>query len=147
MRPKLISAAVFATALACAPGAGAAVKAGTFKGKTDRDQPVQFEVTKDRKLTGFTFRRFELRCSDGDRVPVGRVGSGRSKLTITGSGKFSFTVDYEDGDRWTASGTIKGDRASGKLRFKVRFNSEGEPDPDGEVLCDSGTRRFKAALR
>jgi hypothetical protein len=147
MRPKLLCAAAVAALLACVPAAGAAVKAGTFKGRTDRDQPVQFTVTKAGTLKSFAFRRVVLRCSDGERIQLGRVGSGRTPVTITPGGKFGFTVDYESGDTWSASGTIKGSRATGKLRFRVRFDSEGEPHPQGETICDSGKRRFAAELR
>jgi hypothetical protein len=147
MSLKLLAAACAAGALAFVPAAEAAVGSGTYKGKDDRKQGVQFKVTKAKQLVHFSYSRFKLSCSDGDRVPVKRADSGRSKLTITPSGKFSFTVTYADGDEWTASGTIKGKRAKGKIRFKVRFNAEGEPDPNGAVLCDSGTRRFTAKLR
>jgi hypothetical protein len=147
MRPKLLCAAAVAALLACVPAAGAAVKAGIFKGKTDRDQPVQFTVTKAGALKGFAFRRVVLRCNDGERIALGRVASGPTEITITPGGKFGFTVDYESGDTWSASGTIKGPRASGKLRFRVRFDSDGQPHPQGETVCDSGTRRFKAELR
>ena len=147
MRPKPLCAAAVAALLLCVPAAGAAVKSGTFKGSTDRDQPVRFTVTGDGALKGFSFRRVVLRCSDGERIALGRVSSGPTEITISPSGKFGFTVDYESGDRWTASGTIKGSRAKGKLRFRVRFDSEGRPHPQGETVCDSGTRRFKAELR
>jgi hypothetical protein len=148
MRPKLLVAAAFAALLACVPLAGAASpKAGTFKGKTDRDQPVRFKVTKGRTLTAFSFRGVVLRCNDGERMVLGRVGSGRSKITITPNGKFSFSADYKAGDRWSASGTIDGRRAKGKLRFRVRFDSDGNAHPQGETVCDTGTRRFEAELR
>jgi hypothetical protein len=147
MRPKLLCAAAVAALLACVPAAGAAVKAGSFKGKTDRDQPVRFTVTKAGMLKSFSFRRVVLRCSDGERIVLGPVGSGPTPVTISRGGKFGFTVDYESGDTWSASGTIKGRSATGKLRFRVRFDSEGRPHPEGETVCDSGTRRFKAELR
>jgi hypothetical protein len=147
MRSKLVAVAGLAGLLACAPAAAGAVSAGTYKGKTDRDQPVQFKVTHEGKLTGFAFKRLKLRCSDGDTVQLGRVDSGNDTLTITDAGKFSFSVTYDDGDKWTASGTIDGRRAKGKLRFRVRFDSDGNPTPDGSVLCDSGTRRFTAKNR
>jgi hypothetical protein len=147
MRPKLLAAAAIALLLAIVPIAGAAApKAGTFKGKTDRDQPVRFAVTKDGALRGFSFRGVGLRCNDGQRMVLGRVGSGRSKITIRG-GKFSFSADYEAGDRWSASGTVNGGTAKGKLRFRVRFDSDGNAHPQGETVCDSGTRRFRAKLR
>jgi hypothetical protein len=147
MSPKLLAAACAAGALAFAPAAEAAVGSGTYKGKDDRKQAVQFKVTKDKRLVHFSYSRFKLSCSDGDRLPVKRAESGGSRLTITPGGKFSFTVSYDDGDEWTASGTIKGRRARGKIRFKVRFDAEGQPDPNGSVVCDSGKRRFTAKLR
>jgi len=147
MKSKLVAAAGIAGTLALAPAAGAVVKAGDFAGKTDHGQPVTFKVTRGKKLTEFSFRRFKLSCTDGDVVPLGKVGSGPDKITITKAGKFSFDTSYEDGDKWTASGTINGARAKGKVRFTVRFDSEGNPSKDGEVLCDSGSRRFTARLR
>jgi hypothetical protein len=147
MRSKLVAAAGIAGLLACAPAATAAVSPGTFKGKTDHDQPVQFKVTRAGELTGFAFKRVKLRCSDGDRVPLSRVDSGREKLTISDAGKFSFTFSYDAGDRWSASGTIDGRKARGKLRFKVRFDADGNPTPNGSILCDSGTLRFSAKNR
>jgi hypothetical protein len=146
MKSKLVAAAGIAGLLAMAPAATAAVSSGTYKGRTDKDQPVRFKVTRKKQLTDFSFRRLKLRCSDGDSVPLGKVGSGPEKLTISAHGRFDFDVTYDDGDKWTASGKIKGERASGKLRFTVRFNSDGDPDPHGDVLCDSGTRHFSAKL-
>jgi hypothetical protein len=148
MRSKLVAVAGIAGMLAVVPAAGAAaVKAGDFAGKTDNGKPVAFKVTRGKKLTEFSFRRLKLSCTDGDVVPLGRVASGPDKFVITKAGKFSFTVGYDDGDKWDASGTIIGDRAKGKVRFTVRFDSDGNPTPDGDVVCDSGTRRFTAKLR
>jgi hypothetical protein len=148
MRSKSVALAGIAGLLACAPAAAVAkVKAGTFSGQTDKGAPVKFEVTRGKKLTGFSFRRVDLRCSDGDVVRLGKVASGPKKITVTKRGKFSFSVTYDDGDKWQVNGTIIRDRAKGKLRFTVRFNSDGDPTPDGEILCDSGTRRFTAKLR
>src|SRR4051794_4453709 len=112
MKSKLVAVACAAGMLLGAPAAlGASVKAGTFAGKLDRGQPVKFTVTRGKKLTGFWFKRLKLQCTDGDVVPVGSVSSGPDKLTITRAGKFSFTVSYDDGDEWKASGTIIGKRA------------------------------------
>jgi hypothetical protein len=145
---KLVAVAGLAGVLACAPAAAAgATSAGTFKGKTDRDQPVEFKVTDAGQLTAFSFRRLKLKCSDGDTLRLGSVASGKDKLTITPAGKFNFSVSYDAGDKWTASGTIDGSRAKGKLRFRVRFDADGNAAPDGSVLCDSGRRRFSATLR
>ena len=146
MRPKSLALAGIAGLIACAPAADAAVRSGTFKGRTDTHQPVQFTVTKSKKVTDFAFRGVELNCSDGEYVKLGRIDSDDAKLTVK-RGKFSFSADYEDGANWRANGTILGRRAKGKLRFRVSFTAEGEPDPDGDVVCDSGTRRFEAKLR
>jgi hypothetical protein len=148
MRSKLVAAAGLAGLLVCAPVASAAaVSHGTFKGKTERHQPVQFKVTRAGELTGFAFKRVKLRCSDGDRLTLGQVDTGRERLAITDAGKFSFTFSYDAGDKWSASGTIDGRKAKGKLRFKLRFDEDGNPTPNGPVLCDSGALRFTAKNR
>jgi hypothetical protein len=145
MKHAVIPAAGVAVMLACAPALGAAtVKSGKYTGTTDKGTPVSLKVTPSKQLVHFKFSKVTLKCTDGDSfVPKGTFDSGSKKLTITDSGKFGFTVTYQNGGRWTAKGKVKSNgKASGTLRFKVNFNEQSQADPNGSIVCDSGKRSF-----
>jgi hypothetical protein len=144
---RSIASAAAALLVAGVPAAVAAVRSGTFSGKTDRGQPVQFRVTSDKQLVHFRFSELTMRCSDRSMVPVSTLDSGAKKLTITEEGKFAFRVTYSDGGHWTARGTIKGRRARGRIRLHVDYGADNQPEPNGRIHCDSGNRRFTTKRR
>ena len=138
--------------------AQAAVRAGTYKGKTDKGTPITFKVTKKgkaKRISHFAFHASKakpvmMKCSDGDRFPIeDKFTSGKKKLPIRRTGKFSVSVTYADGGKWTATGRISGkrSRAKGTLRLRVRFDTNNQPSPTGSVRCDSGKRKFAARRR
>ena len=61
---RAIAAATACLLVAGVPAAVAAVRSGTFSGKTDRGQPVQFRVTSDKQLVHFRFSELTMRCSE-----------------------------------------------------------------------------------
>jgi hypothetical protein len=152
MKRSLVATAGVCVALVCAAVAQAApnIDSGRYKGKTVKGKtPITFKVTKAKRLARFRFYRLRLRCTDGDRVPAGTrkrpLDSGPKSLTILDNGKFAFTVTYKNGGKWTARGTIKGNKAVGTLSMRVAFDSDtGQATPNGDVVCRSGKRKFRA---
>jgi hypothetical protein len=125
--------------------AQSSVRSGTYKGRTDKGTPIAFRVSdKGTRISRFRFSGVRLRCSDGVSFRVsGQLSSGREKLVVSPSGRFTVKVRYRDGGRWDVRGRIRGGRASGALRMRVRFNADNEATPDGPIRCDSGRRKFK----
>jgi hypothetical protein len=127
-----------------APVAEAAVAPGTYRGTTTRGEGVGFNVSRSQMLTSVSFTNILLACTDGDRfratqrLPVtARISrTGRFSVQATGAGS---------GGR--AGGRIRSLRASGTLRIFARFDPQNQPDPNGSVLCDSGTLRWRATKR
>jgi hypothetical protein len=146
MKRSLLPLTGIAVLCACAPALGAAaIDSGTYKGTTDKGVAVKFKVTSSKQLVHFGFGEFKLKCSDGDTASGAALESGPKKLTITDSGQFVFTVKYKSGLNWLARGTVKGNKASGSIRVKVRFNkTTNKVDPKGSIKCDSGKRKFTA---
>ena len=146
---SLVAVALLAVSVAVAE---AAVRPGTYRGKTDKGSPVAFKVTKKgdqgRRISRFRFSNVRLKCSDGTSgVTEKTIGSGPKKIRIGRRGRFGLVVRYTNGGRWTADGRIKGRRAKGVLRLRGRFTSDGEQSPRGSIRCDSGKRKFTARIR
>lgn len=132
--------------------AGAAVRPGTYRGKTDKGSPVAFKVTKKgkqgRRISSFRFNKVTLRCSDGQNALTDKqISSGPKRIVIGRRGGFGLVVDYPNGGKWTADGRIKGGRAKGVLRLRGRFTTDGEQSRRGSIRCDSGKRKFIARIR
>jgi hypothetical protein len=156
---KLLSGAGVASLLVGAVVAEAAVRTGKYSGKLNKGGPVSFKVWKAkrgkaRKISNFKFSKATLHCSDGrDFVPKGGFGSGRKRLRIARNGRFVVIVEYVDGGTWTARGRIKGRKATGTVRLRVRFNPSSDPDgddvatPNGRIRCDSRRVKFTARRR
>jgi opacity protein-like surface antigen len=124
------------------------IDSGTYRGKTNKGDRITFKISKSKKLFRFTHKGVRMKCSDGrDFTITDRLSSGKKRLTVLDDGRFGFTVEYTGGGYWKVRGKIKGNRATGTLRVKIRFNSNDEPDPDGSVRCSSGKLRFKAKHR
>ena len=120
------------------------IDSGKYKGKTKKGNPITLRVSKSKKLYRFTHNRVKMKCSDGDTFRLEKLSSGNKRLTILDDGKFGFKVEYDNGAYWTVRGKIKGNKATGVLRMKIRFNSNDQPDPDGNIRCTSGKLRFTA---
>jgi hypothetical protein len=124
--------------------AAADVDSGTWTGKVKRGGTVRFKVTSSTKLAKFGFSGVRLKCSDGDRPKLPRLATGPDdRMTIADDGRFAFTARYDGGAKWTASGTIAGGSAKGKIRVTMRFNRAGEVVRRGSIRC-SVSRRFTA---
>src|SRR4051812_175088 len=64
---RAFSIAVLTAALvAGASVAEAKVASGTFKGKTEAEDPVAFKVTSKGRIQSFYFETVHLKCTDGD---------------------------------------------------------------------------------
>jgi len=124
------------------------VDSGLYKGKTNKGDRITFKVSQSKKLFRFTHKGVRMKCSDGrDFTIKDRTSSGPKRLVILDDGRFAFTVEYTGGGNWKVRGKIKGNKATGTLRVKIRFNSNDEPDENGAVRCSSGKLRFKAKHR
>ena len=149
---SLASAGAVALLAVSVAVAEAAVRPGTYRGKTDKGSPVAFKITKKgkqgRRISHFRFSKVRLKCSDGSGALNDRqISSGPKKIRVGRRGGFGLVVEYPNGGRWTADGRVKGKRARGVLRLRGRFTADGEQHPRGSIRCDSGKRKFKARIR
>jgi hypothetical protein len=153
MKRSIATATGVVVLLAGAVGAQATanVDSGTYKGKVSKTNPdtgrkpvVTFKVTKSKKLNHFTHKGLYMKCSDGDHFNLQELDSGKKRLNIRDNGTFGFTVTYTNGGKWKVSGRIKGHKAHGTVKMTVRFNSDNNADPNGNILCTSGKRKWTA---
>jgi hypothetical protein len=154
MKRRLVLVSIAIVALlgsAVAVQAASSAPSGLYKGKTAKGKTrVSLRITKAKRLVHFRFRRIALKCSDDDtlRIPYkDKLDSGPKRLKVYDNGTFAFRVSYDNGGNWTVHGRIRGKRATGRLRLKVRFNTDSRTDPHGKVVCDSGKRKFSARRR
>ena len=152
-KTPLVAAAVAAFALGVA-AADAAVKRGTFAGKTGEKDHVAFQVTKAHRVTHFRFEGVTLYCDDGTKpdtpsgedafdIPLEFEVSKRSR-------RFSIAVNDGRGTDIHARGRFnkKGTKAAGRLRVIALFDSEtGNESARGDVVCKSHKLRWTAKRR
>jgi opacity protein-like surface antigen len=146
MKRSIATASGVAVLLVSAVGAQAVanIDSGKYKGKTNKGNQITFKVTKGKKLTHFTHKGLKMKCSDGDSFRLKKLDSGKDKLSILDNGRFEFKVTYDNGGKWKATGRIKGRKAKGTLKMTVRFNSDNQADPNGNIFCTSGKLKFTA---
>jgi hypothetical protein len=157
LKSRVVAAAAVVALAAGVAVADGAVRTGKYTGKHRKGGPVSFKVSKkgkSKRISNFRFSKLTLRCSDGQQfVPEGGFGSGRKRLRMGRKGRFTVFVQYVDGGNWTARGRIKGRKATGTVRLRVRFNPSADPDgddvpaPNGRIRCDSGKVKFSARRR
>ena len=157
MKRSIATATGVVVLLAGAVGAQATanVDSGTYKGKVTKKNPntgkkpvVTFKVTKSKHLVHFTHEGLYMKCSDGDHFNLQKLDSGggaKNRLSITDAGRFAFTVTYSNGGKWSVKGRIThGHKAKGTLKMTVRFNSDNQADPNGNIVCRSGKLKWTA---
>ena len=151
-RKPIITAALCATVVAGASVAEAAIRGGTFTGRTGAKDPVGLKVNGSNRVYAFYFERVRLTCSDKDSFTTSpnNHSPNSARYRISSSRRFSIhRTSTRSGFGWTARGRFssKGGSASGTLRVLARFDVENELDPKGSVKCDSGLLRWTARRR
>jgi hypothetical protein len=134
---------ILALALLVPAVAHAAFVSGTYKGTTTgQGGPVSFKASQSR-VTLFRIG-VVFRCTDGDRFqttlpssrsyfPAQNIVNGAYNATFTGSGGAS---------RYVHKGTIVNRRANGSFVGTRKYNTDDELDPQGTVICRTGTLRY-----
>ena len=141
-RTILISS--LALALLVPAVAEAAFVSGFYKGRTTNSGPVSFRATQSKlsKLRiGVVFN-----CTDGDRfqtiLPASAPTAFFPSQNIVG-GAYSATFTGSRGaSRYIHRGTITNRRATGTFIGTRKYNTDDELDPQGTVICRTGTLRY-----
>jgi hypothetical protein len=155
VRHTFVTALLSATLVAGVSVAEAAVRPGTFTGRTGAKDPIGFRVPSTNRVSGFYFEGVRLKCSDGDKFDTSR-GSARthsptkSRYRVSSARRFTISLtSTKTGFGWTAKGrfSASGGSAAGTLRVRARFDIENRLDPKGSVKCDSGKLSWTAKRR
>jgi hypothetical protein len=151
MKRLFVLALVTATAVVGATVAEAAIRSGTFTGKTTAGDPLGFKVNSSGRARAFFFSGVTLTCSDGEKFDSSTNRSpSKSTYRIDSSNRFTISItSTKTGFGWTVHGrfTSSGGSASGTLRALARFDIENNLNPKGSVKCDSGKLNWTAKRR
>jgi opacity protein-like surface antigen len=134
-----LAIATLAIALLGAGVAQAAFESGTYAGKTTGQRlAVSFKATQS-KLSKLSIK-VKFTCSDGDSFSTvlkdfasQNIAKGRYDASYQGTSKAS---------SYRHKGTITTRTATGSLSGSRRYNENDELDPNGTVICRTGTVRY-----
>jgi hypothetical protein len=127
----------------------AVVKRGTYSGRTEAGDPLQFKVDRQKRVHSFVIVDVHLRCSDGDELDTGtvRTPSGR-RFRTNRRGRWGFNATANNGaNGYQVRGRIRSPNGNGTVRFFARFNEQNQLDPNGSIVCDSGTLDYTVKKR
>jgi hypothetical protein len=147
---RLLACVLVAACVLTAGGvAEAAVRKGVYTGRTSARDPFSFRVDKRKRVYLVSFRRVHLTCTDGDEFDTGTITSPRSeRFVTTRRGRWGFRARNDSlGNGHDVSGRVRSPRARGTLRVFARFDENNQPDPNGSIMCDSGTLTWTAKRR
>jgi len=127
-----------------AGSAWASYVSGTYAGRTTGQRlAVSFKATQSR-LSRLSIK-VKFTCSDGDKFETvlrdfgaQNIVNGRYDATYQGSSKAS---------TYRHRGTIVTRTASGSLRGTRRYNENDVLDPNGTIVCRTGTVRYSIKKR
>jgi hypothetical protein len=150
MKRVLVIAVLAATLVVGATVAEAAIKRGTFKGKTSAADPVGLSVNASGRVVNFYYEGVKLECTDGDSfdTPTGanRIQTPNSvKFKVSSKGKFTIRArNKENGFGWDVAGRFrsKGAKTTGTLKVRAKFNDQNQQDPNGSITCESAKLSF-----
>ena len=151
-RPPLGRAAFLAGLLLSLSGAVALAKppfeTGAYLGTVAARGKPQVEFTATRKrVKQLDIGSQPVTCSNGQTGTINLPGTPATRSLKLTHGKFQLKVKASGSDPEHAgtsvSGKLKGQRATGTLRVVFRIASSGDPNA---VVCDTGTRKWKARL-
>jgi hypothetical protein len=155
MRHTFVTAILSAALVVGVSAAEAAVKQGTFAGRTTAKDPVGFKVNGSGRVYAFYFEHVKLKCSDKTSFSTQR-GAKRnhsptsSRYRVNSQRRFTiFRTSTKTGLGWTFKGRFssKGGSAAGTLRVLARFDIENQLNPKGSISCDSGRLSWTAKRR
>jgi hypothetical protein len=128
-------------------GGKAHFETGDFVGSvaTKGKPPVEFNVTKKR-IRKLNIDSQRVRCSNGDRGSINLPGTVEKRSLPIHKGRFNMKVSasgpYPAQAGTRVTGKLKDTKASGTVRMVFhRETGDGK-----KVLCDSGTRKWRAKL-
>jgi hypothetical protein len=149
MKRLLVCMLVAGCVLALTSVALAAVQRGTYRGRTEARDPLQFKVDSQKRVHSFVITDVHLRCTDGDEFDTGTVRTPSSeRFRVTRRGRWGFTATGSSGaNQYRVRGRIKSPNGSGTVRFVARFNENNQLDPNGSIFCDSGTLDYTVKRR
>jgi hypothetical protein len=117
----------------------AAYSPGSYRGSTNRNDPVKFRVE------GLSVKRFAIslryRCTDGDHYrttdsfPTMKIGNGSF------GGRFP---EVHGAGSWRVSAHLGEPGATGSVAGYVRYNRRNRVDRHGSIYCRTGTVTFTA---
>lgn len=140
---RTLTISLLSLALLVPATAFAAFRSGNYSGKTTNSGPASFKATQSklsRLRIGVVFT-----CTDGDRfqtvlkgfpaqnIVKNRAGVGRYNATFTGS---------DGASRYVHRGGIRNRRATGTFTGRRTYDTEDQLDPQGTVVCKTGTLRY-----
>ena len=155
MKRWLAACMVMMVGLVGATAVDAAIKRGTFKGTTERKDPVGFKVDLKGRVHSAYFSGVRMRCSDGDRfdTPTGtrRIQvPKRHRFRVSARRTWSIRArNRRTGFGWDMAGRFnrRGNRARGTLSIFARFNEQNQQARDGSIRCRSGKLTWSARRR
>ena len=150
MKRVLAIAVLTAALVAGATVAEAAIKKGTFTGKSTANDPIGLKVDKSGKVYSFYYEGVRLECTDGDAFdsPTGsnRIQTpSKVKFKVKSSGKWFIKArNAETGFGWDvdAKFNAKGSKTTGTLVVHAKFNEQNQQDPNGSIDCKSKELSF-----
>ncbi len=150
MKRVLATAVLTAALVAGATVAEAAVKKGTFAGKSSAGDPIGLKVDGKGKVYAFFYDGVQLECSDGDSfdTPTGanRIQTPNSvKFKVSSTGKWTIKArNTKTGFGWDVAAQFKskGARTTGTLAVHAKFNEQNQQDPNGSIDCESKKLAF-----
>jgi len=145
MKRVLVIAVLTAALVVGVTVAEAAIKKGTFTGKSNAADPIGLKVNKAGKVYAFFYDGVRLSCTDGDAFdsPTGkdRIQTPNDVLfKLNSKRKFTITAqNKQTGFGWEAGGKFnaKGKKVTGTLTVHAKFNDQNQQDPNGSVNCTS----------
>jgi hypothetical protein len=128
--------------------AEAAVSGGTLTGTTTAKDPIGLTVGAGSRVTTLYFEGVHMTCTDKDEYDTlkGQYRmQAKGRFRIASGGRWTVTKSTHSGaSTWSATGNFnaKGNRSTGTLTIKQRFNVENELNPKGSIRCESGKVKF-----
>jgi len=150
MKRALAIAVLIVGLVAGATVAEAAIKKGTFTGKSSAKDPMGLKVNKGGKVYAFYYEGVRLKCTDGDAFdsPSGskRIQTPSDVLfRVNAKRKFAINAHNDTtGFGWkvAAKFNAKGTKVTGTLSVHAKFNEQNEPDANGSITCTSDDLTF-----
>ena len=130
--------------------AAAAFTSGSYRGTTAQRTPVVLKASQT------TLSRFRIavgfECTDGDRFTAYIPGRrtflpAQNVVSVRGVGRYDAAFTGSRGaSRYVNRGSILNRRVAGTFTGRRRYNARNDLDPNGTIVCTTGTVRYTARL-